>query len=358
MLAPNQLIRVKITRRNCEHYRNIGYDVQCKDIIMVPPEHLTVGSHDPVLVICDICGELMTREYKTYVTHRKYGFDACIKCKTQKFKITNTERYGCENPMQSDEVREKAKITMLDKYGVESPAQSEKIREKMRSTTLCRYGVEYAAQSDVVKEQMKNTCIDRYGVTHFSQTQKYKEKMATTCQERYGADTPFQSSDILQKARQTLRDRYGVENPIQIPEVREKVRQSLMENGTGKASKQQIQLYEIVKKKYPDAILNYPFSTCSLDVFICVNNIKIDIEYDGWYWHQDKQTDIRRDKFLQSCGLKTLRIRSGAMLPTERELFDAIDYLVNAEHRFKEIILSDWKEKEEEECQKQLPVAL
>lgn len=44
---------------------------------------------------------------------------------------------------------------------------------------------------------------------------------------------------------------------------------------------------------------------------------------------------------------------SGHLLPTEQELFDAIDYLVNTEHHFKEIILSDWKGKEEEECQKQ-----
>ena len=29
---------------------------------------------------------------------------------------------------------------------------------------------------------------------------------------------------------------------------------------------------------------------------------------------------------------------------TAEELFDAIDYLVNTEHHFKEIILSDWKE--------------
>ena len=353
MLAPNQLIRVKITRRNYEHYHGLGYDVQCKDIIMVPPEHLTVGSHDQVLVICDICGKPMEREFKTYITHRKYGIDTCAKCKTEKNKITNTEKYGCENPMQSDEIQKRARATMLDKYGVESPAKLEKIREKMRLTTLRKYGVEYAAQSDVVKEQMKSTCLDKYGVTHFSHTQQYKEKMAATCQEKYGADTPFQSSEILQKARQTFLEKYGVENPIQIPEVREKVQQTLMKNGTCKTSKQQIQLHEMIKKKYPDALLNYPFSTCSLDIFIEIKGVKIDCEYDCWYWHQDQQRDMRRDKFLQSEGFKTLRIKSGKLLPTEQELFDAIDYLVNTEHHFKEIILSDWKEKEEEECQKQ-----
>ena len=100
----------------------------------------------------------------------------------------------------------------------------------------------------------------------------------------------------------------------------------------------------MIKNKYPDAILNYPFSSLSLDIFVEINNVKIDVEYDGWFFHQDKQKDIKRDKYLQSQGFKTLRIRSGHLLPTEQELFDAIDYLVNTEHHFKEIILSDWKE--------------
>ena len=78
-----------------------------------------------------------------------------------------------------------------------------------------------------------------------------------------------------------------------------------------------------------------------------MDSIKIDVEYDGWFWHQDKHKDLKRDKFLQSQGFKVLRVRSGVQLPTEEELFEAIDYLVNTEHHFKEIILSDWKEGDE-----------
>ena len=80
-----------------------------------------------------------------------------------------------------------------------------------------------------------------------------------------------------------------------------------------------------------------------LDIFLCVENIKIDIEYDGWFWHQDLQQDIKRDKFLQSNGFKTLRIRSGHLIPTEQELFDTIDELIYTNHCFREIVLSDWK---------------
>ena len=100
---------------------------------------------------------------------------------------------------------------------------------------------------------------------------------------------------------------------------------------------------ELIPVEIASSIDISTFSQCSLDIFIEVNGVKIDIEYDGSYWHQNQQKDIKRDKFLQSHGFKTLRVRSGHLLPNEQELFDAIDYLVSTEHHFKEIVLSDWK---------------
>ena len=72
------------------------------------------------------------------------------------------------------------------------------------------------------------------------------------------------------------------------------------------------------------------------------DEIKIDIEYDGSYWHRDQQCDIRRDKFLRDNGFKILRIRSSHKIPTEKELFSSIEYLLNTDCCFKELILSDW----------------
>ncbi len=103
-------------------------------------------------------------------------------------------------------------------------------------------------------------------------------------------------------------------------------------------------LYKIIEAKYPSSELNKPFDSCFLDIYLCVDGVEIDIEYDGWYWHQDTLRDIRRDKHLQSKGIKVLRIRSGNLLPTEEELFAAIDELVTTDRKFKEIILSDWKQ--------------
>jgi very-short-patch-repair endonuclease len=168
----------------------------------------------------------------------------------------------------------------------------------------------------------------------------------------------MQCPEVRQKSVLTNIERYGYPNAIQNPEVQQKIRQALMENGTGKASAQQKQVHTMVQEKYPEAQLNYPVAPFSLDVFVCVDDVKIDIEYDGSHWHQDQQRDIKRDKTLQSQGFKIIRIRSGRLVPNKQELFDAIDCLANTERRFVEIILSDWKKEEGEECQRQLQALL
>lgn len=182
-------------------------------------------------------------------------------------------------------------------------------------------------------------------------------KYRMTMMDKYGVDNAFKSNEIKNKIKQTTLLKYGYEHITQVPEIIKKRQQTFKQNGTTKTSKQQIMLYEIIKTKYKNAEINYPLSACSLDIFICVDNIKIDVEYDGSYWHQDKQKDIKRDKFLQSQGFKIFRIRSSRLLPSEQEIFDVIDELITTDRCFKAITLSDWKE-EVDLCQEQLQVAM
>ena len=311
MLVPNQLIQVKVIGITLEHYRNLGYDVNIFDTIMVPPEHLTSGSKAFVDVKCDICGDIIRRQYKKYIKSHTYGFDTCGRCKTNKTQRTCFDKYGVDNPMHVLDVKEKLQNTIRLKFGVDNISQLEEIKQKKMNTFQQRYGVNWAMESEDIKNKVKQTCLKKYGCT----------------------------------------------NSMQNETIRAKAMSTLCKNGNTPTSSQQIEVYNILKQYYDTTKLNYPFSLLSLDIFVCINNIKIDVEYDGWFWHQDKQKDLQRDKFLQSKGFKVLRIRSGELLPTEQELLDAINYLINTEHKFKEIILSDWKE-EVDLCQKQLQVAM
>lgn len=334
MLIEGQLIKVKVIGMTLNHYKNLGYDAKCFDTIMVPPEHLTDGSKYTVNLYCDICGKELTRPYKEYLRYHTDGYDVCNQCKDKKAKQTCIEKYGVATHMLVPEVQQKQQNTIQNKYGVGNVSQLEDIKQKKKQTCLDNYGVENPMFSNIVQEKVEKTNI-----------------------KKYGCKNPMQNNDVRKRAELTNIERYGVKNPMQNIQIKTKSLLTLCENNNIPTSSQQLKLYEIIKTKYEDSEINYPFSTCSLDIFICINNIKIDVEYDGWYFHQNKQKDIKRDKFLQSQGIKTLRVRSGHLLPTEQELFDAIDYLINTEHYFKEIILSDWKE-EVDLCQEQLQVAM
>jgi very-short-patch-repair endonuclease len=71
----------------------------------------------------------------------------------------------------------------------------------------------------------------------------------------------------------------------------------------------------------------------SLDCFIEVEGIKIDVEYDGWYWHKNRrEQDKRKNDFLIDRGYRVLRIRANRKAPTKEQIIKAVDYLVKDNH--------------------------
>jgi very-short-patch-repair endonuclease len=104
-------------------------------------------------------------------SNKKYCSRSCC-CKhiasksdrTEKTKKTNLERYGVENPSQSNIIKEKKKETLLKNYGVSNPSHSEEINNKKKETLLKNYGVDHPMQSTQIKAKLKNTYLQKYGV--------------------------------------------------------------------------------------------------------------------------------------------------------------------------------------------------
>ncbi len=88
-----------------------------------------------------------------------------------------------------------------------------------------------------------------------------------------------------------------------------------------KISKPQKMLFEIIKEKYPEAILEYEYTRdnqCSIFLDIAIPSKRINIEYDGLYWHQKNNqkninrstlTDNQRDSLLKENGWKIYRFQ-------------------------------------------------
>jgi hypothetical protein len=113
------------------------------------------------------------------------------------------------------------------------------------------------------------------------------------------------------------------------PEKAENQRQYMLRGGAIKAlvgntncSKPQVEFFNLVKVIKPDAVLNYPIYDINVLLDIAVPSLKIDLEYDGSYWHQDDKFDSERDDKIKSKGWKIYRFRD--RIPTEEEIRNII----------------------------------
>lgn len=95
MIIDNQIAKVKWSRRNKEHYEEMGYSfTNYGDIFNVRVEDLMKGSHQDVNVQCDYCGQNYTMQWKNYyINIIKKQKCSCNDCKViKKNDVTLSER--------------------------------------------------------------------------------------------------------------------------------------------------------------------------------------------------------------------------------------------------------------------------
>ena len=190
------------------------------------------------------------------------------------------------------------------------------------------------------KIKFKTTMLDKYGTVCSFDIPGVKEKTLKTNRKKYGCDWQMQSKEVQQKSKDTMLEKYGVEHALQSEEFYEKMWSTMTANGKNHASKPQIEIYNILKEMYNDCLLEVVCGKCSLDCVVKVNDTLIDVEYDGHFWHKDKNRDIRRDNFVKTKGYKIFRIK-GAIndpIPSKEQLKQHIDKLLS-KYTYTELIM-------------------
>ena len=124
-------INVKIGESNFHYYEELGYDVTIGEIITIPVELLSKGSHHKIKCKCDNCGLEKDVIYKNYLKYgNKYWGDYfCRKCSEVKRKETLRKNFGVDYPIQNKNVLSKMKNTLIEKYGVDNISKKNKINE-------------------------------------------------------------------------------------------------------------------------------------------------------------------------------------------------------------------------------------
>ncbi len=122
----------------------------------------------------------------------KYGDDYISKFHDWAVETT-LERYGVDNVMKSDAIKEKFVNTCREKYGVDNPMKINECKEKSKQTCLEKYNHEtyfgserHLSRINKDKEKIKSTCLNKYGEIRATKNEEVKQKISDTVHEKYG----------------------------------------------------------------------------------------------------------------------------------------------------------------------------
>ena len=199
-------------------------------MILSDSTQLNPSSREKILAKCDICGVIYSIGFYSYMRNfERGGFFSCKKCSSVKRKSTMVERYGVENSMFSDDIKNKIKSTNIERYGVENVFQSNIIKDRIKSTNIERYGHECSMSNEIIKDKIKKTNIEKYGHEHHMKSDDVKNKIKNTNIDKYGVANVFQSDDVKKKIKNTNLKKYGFECSLNSDVVKEKIKNTNIE---------------------------------------------------------------------------------------------------------------------------------
>jgi hypothetical protein len=240
--------------------------------------------------------------------------------KGNKHSIETRNKISCSNKgkIVTKETREKIKKSLEEKKESGWINHPETAKEKMSIK---------AKQRKVTKETIQKRKETRKGYKHSPET------ITKISLSNIGKKRSFETRkkiSIFMKGKK-LEDRVGIEKANQIKEKQSEMLKngfaSYMCSKIRSPSIPQKKLFMIVKELFSSAVIQYKINNYCVDIAIPEKNIVI--EYDCWYWHQDKDKDLLRQKDIERLGWKFIRFED--YIPTKEQLQKHIQNLLNIE---------------------------
>jgi hypothetical protein len=268
--------------RNLKYYKEKGYDIEVNKKILIKTEDLSNGSTFKVNIKCDICQYEKKITWSSYHKYKEDDKDKkyhCIKCCSEKRKLTNLKKYGGNSPTKSKEVVNKIKKTNLERYGNNSSLHGLK-QEQTERIFLEKYGCKTPLSNSDIKEKIKNTLIERYGVEHPLKSNDILKKTKETNLLNWGFDNPSKSKIVLEKIKETNFKKWGVDFYYKSDDFKEKRDKKILEKyGSIDYFKSKHRIENVISNK----IENYPhldiigYKNRFFDILCnsCGNNFKI-----------------------------------------------------------------------------------
>lgn len=152
---------------------------------------------------CKLCDNFV--KYKSFSKgYSDYCGQKCVsKVRKNKFK----EKHGVNSPLQKNEFLEKSNKTKELKYNNKNYNN----REKAKQTNLEKYGVENPLQNETIKNKCIKTNLEKYGVKYPQLNNEIRNKSEETLQQHYGLSVknPFEIKEIQNKIKNDRKEKTG-----------------------------------------------------------------------------------------------------------------------------------------------------
>ena len=297
---------------------------------------------------------------------RKCGIEKTSSQIAEARKSTVKEHFGCEFPMQSEEVRRKSRETAMAKYGVDCYQKTEEAKKTLSEAKkkeapdfgeIRKYYVDeshsiidtaahfkasvrtmlmWLAEGGIHKtneqktETKRKTCRKRFGCDSASASPLVQEAHRKACLEKYGYDRPVRKG--LEKAMKVLSSeeafvefvttRFG-DKPNYTMVAKElgcsatTVKRVSEKNGWGDyftpfASSQELELRDFLDSIGVEYVAHDRSVLGGLEIDLYVPSKKIGIEFNGDYWHSSavkaKNYHFEKSKLAESNGVRLIHI--------------------------------------------------
>jgi len=230
---------------------------------------------------CIICGKEITY---TTLYNNTCSNECYLKYKSLQSKQMHLNRSSNDKKL----IQNKIKLKFIEKYGVENPFQSQIIKDKIKQDNLKKYGCEHYQSTDEYKKKTKHTNLERYGVENYAQTDMFKKLYTSEF---------IKNRDI--KNKQTCLEKYGFETQLLDKNIQSKRYNTMKLHNSFNKSKPEDKVYEILLEKYKGVQRQYksekyPFNC---DFYIPSEDLYIECNFHWTHGNKPYQ-NINEDNII------------------------------------------------------------
>lgn len=255
------------------------------------------------------------------------------------------------------------------------------VKDAKRKTSLDHYGVEYPSQVQEIKDKKETTFKQRYNSTCYFDSEIGKEKYKQKMLEKYGVDNPFKSKELKEMVRNRWeQNKEGLAVKIQssewktfLPQIEERIGKeyTLLDLDQYKGVKGNYYKFQCKKcnntffdnldnGRMPRCLVCQPISYSNqekeivdflskfgiplelhqrslinpYEIDIHIPSLKLAIEFNGLYWHSDRNEHIdpkyhlTKTKKCQDIGIRLIQIFSDELEKKPKIVFSRLRHLV------------------------------